>query len=192
MRLFASRRERRLWLWALAVAAAIYATLGLTGTLVGVLRAYGLLEAASVVGFVIGMFLVGAVVVTQGIKVRVGEAEIAVAVGLLAAYLLVFVRMTSLEERSHLIEYGAWGVFTYDALAERASRGRRVPVPPLLAVLATTALGVVDEGIQWFLPNRIFDPQDMLFNLLAGTMSIGSVTALAWARRRTTRARRGG
>ena len=191
MRLFSSRRERRLWLWTLAVVVAIYSTLGLTGTLAESLRAHGLLEAASVLGFVTGMFLVGAVVVTQGIKVRVGEVEIAVAVGLLAAYLLVFVRIASLEERSHLIEYGVLGVFIYEALAERASRGRRVPVPPLLAVLATAALGMVDEGIQWFLPNRVFDPQDILFNLLAGTMSIGAVMVLAWARRRTTRARRG-
>ena len=99
--------------------------------------------------------------------------------------------MAILEERSHLIEYGVLGVFTYEALAERARQGRRVPLPPLLAALTTAALGVVDEGIQWFLPTRVFDPQDILFNLLAGTMAIGAVLVLAWARRRTSRARRG-
>ena len=68
MTLFSSRRERRLWLWTLAVVAAIYATLGLTGSLAEALREYGLLNAA--VFFLLGMFLVGATIVTQGIKVR--------------------------------------------------------------------------------------------------------------------------
>ena len=188
MQLFSSRRERRLWLWTLAVAVAIYSTLGLTGTLAEWLREHGFLDAA--VFFLLGMFLVGATIVTQGVRIRIGKAEIAVAMGIVAAYLMVFTRMAILEERSHLIEYGVLGVFIYEALAERARQGRRVPAPPLLAAMITAALGVVDEGIQWFLPNRVFDPQDILFNLLAGSMAIGAVMALAWARRRTSRARR--
>ena len=189
MTFFSSTRERRLWLGTLAVVLAIYATLGLTGTLAEALREYGLLNAA--VFFLLGMFLVGATIVTQGIKVRPGGAEIAVALGVTAAYLMVFTRMAILEERTHLIEYGVLGVFIHEALVERVRQGRRVPLPPLVAVLATAGLGVVDEGIQWLLPNRVFDPQDILFNLLAGTMSIGAVIALGWARRRTSRARHG-
>ncbi len=190
MSLFSSRRERRLWLWTLAVVAAIYATLGLTGTLAEWLREHGFLDAA--VFFLLGMFLVGATIVTQGVRVRIGRTEIAVVMGIVAAYLMVFTRMAILEERSHLIEYGVLGVFIYEALAERARQGRRVPLPPVLAALITAALGVVDEGIQWFLPTRVFDLQDILFNLLAGTMAIGSVMALGWARRRTSRTRGGG
>ena len=41
MRLFASGRERRMWLWTLAVVVAIYSTLGLTGTLAEWLREHG-------------------------------------------------------------------------------------------------------------------------------------------------------
>ena len=37
--------------------------------------------------------------------------------------------------------------------------GAASPLPPLLAVVATTVLGALDEGIQWFLPTRVFDPQ---------------------------------
>ena len=186
MSLFSSRRERRLWLWTLAVVVAIYATLGLTGTMAEWLREHGFLDAA--VFFLLGMFLVGATIVTQGVRVRIGKAEIAVAMGIVAAYLMVFTRMAILEERSHLIEYGVLGVFIYEALSERARQGRQVPLPPVVAALLTAALGVIDEGIQWFLPDRVFDPQDILFNLLAGTMAIGAVMALAWARRRTSRA----
>ena len=118
-----------------------------------------------------------------------GGVEIAVALGVTAAYLLVFLRMAGPEERSHMIEYGVVGVFIFEALAERASQGRRVPALPLLAVLATAALGLLDECIQVFLPSRVFDPQDILFNLLAGTMAVGASVALAWARR-WTRSRR--
>ena len=185
---FSSYRERRLWLWTLAVVVAIYSTLGLTGTLAGLLREHGLLTPF----FVFCMFLVAATAVTQGVKARAGPAEIAVALGVAAAYLMVFVRMTIPEERTHLIEYGVVGVFIHAALVERASQGRRVPLPPLLAVVATTALGALDECIQWFLPSRVFDPQDILFNFVAGAMAVGASVALAWARRRTMsrRARR--
>ena len=193
MALFSSDRERRLWLWTLAVVMAIYATLGLAGTLAWALREHGLLGASfPLVSFLVAISLVGATIVTHGLNARPGGVEIAVALGVTAAYLLVFLRMASLEERSHLIEYGVVGVFIYEALAERASQGRRVPVLPLLAVLATAALGVLDECIQIFVPSRVFDPLDILFNLLASAMAVGASVALAWARRWTSsrRARR--
>ena len=44
--LFTSDRERRLWLWTLAVMAAIYSTLGLAPKLAGMLRNRGLIDAA--------------------------------------------------------------------------------------------------------------------------------------------------
>ena len=181
MGLFSSARERRLWLWTLAVVVAIYSTLGLATTLAGVLRARGLIDVAL---FLLCMLLVGATAVTQGVQRRPGGTEIVVALGITAAYLLVFVRMAIPTERSHPIEYGVVAVFIYAALTERASQGRRVPVPPLLAILATSAIGLLDECIQAFIPTRVFDPQDILFNVLAGTMAVAASVALAWARRR--------
>ena len=182
MTLFSSKRERRLWLWVLAVMVAIYATLGLAQRLAETLRERGLLDI-SIGLFLLCMFLVAVTVITQGLKVRPGGAEVAVGVGVAAAYLLVFTRMTVPTERSHLIEYGVVGVLVYEALTERKSQGRRVPLPPVLAVLVTVALGALDEGIQWLLPNRVFDPVDILFNTLAGTMAVAASAALAWARR---------
>jgi hypothetical protein len=180
MSLFTSDRERRLWLWTLAVVVAIYSTLGLARMLAGALREQGLL----VDFFVLGLLLVGATILTQGLKARPGGVEIAVVLGVAAAYLMVFTRMVTPEERTHLIEYGVLAVFIYEALAERASNGRPVPVLPLLAVLATAALGVLDECIQAFLPSRVFDPIDILFNVIAGTIAVGASFALAWARQR--------
>ena len=178
MPLFSSRRERRLWAWTLAVVVAIYSTLGLASTL-----AMALPDDLAAVGFLVGMFLVGLTVLTQGLKTRPGGAEIAVALGVATVYLLVFFRM-ALPERSHLFEYSVVAVFIYEALAERASQGRRVPVPALLTILATSLVGVLDECIQSMLPSRMFDPADILFNFLAALMAVVASVALGWARRR--------
>ncbi|MBT8461962.1 MAG: VanZ family protein [Gemmatimonadetes bacterium] len=180
MSLFTSDRERRLWFWTLAVVLAIYATLGLTPKLAGALRDSDQLQA---VLFIVAMFLVGATVVTQGLKLRPGGAEIGVALGIAAVYLMLFVRM-ALAERSHLIEYGVVAVFIHEALRERARQGRRVPVPAFLAVVAASLVGVLDESIQVFLPNRVFDPRDIGFNVLAGLMAVLASLILTWARRR--------
>ncbi len=179
--LFASRREQRLWAWTLAVVIAIYSTLGLARTLADALGDSPLLGAGL---FLLCCFLVLATVVTQGLRVRPGGAELAVALGVAAAYILVFVRMAIPTERSHLIEYGVVAVFVHEALRERARHGRRVPAPALLAVLAAGFVGVLDECIQLLLPSRVFDPLDMLFNVLGGTMAVAASAALGWARRR--------
>jgi len=185
--LFSSDRERRLWAWTLAVVVALYSTLGLARTLAVALQDNGLMGVGL---FILACVMVLATVVTQGLKSRPGGAEIAVALGVAAAYLLVFVRMAIPTERSHLVEYGVVAVFIYEALTERARQGRRVPVPALLAVLATSVVGVFDECIQAFLPSRVFDPLDILFNVLAAVMATAASVALAWARRWTSRSRR--
>ena len=181
-RLFTSDRERRLWAWTLAVVAAIYSTLGLARTLAAELGDLGL----GVGLFLLCCLLVLAATVTQGLRVRPGGAEIAVALGVAAAYLLVLVRMSIPTERSHLIEYGVVALFIHEALTERASHGRRVPAPALLAVLAAGLVGVLDECLQLLIPSRVFDPVDMLFNVLAATMAVTASSALRWARRLKT------
>lgn len=130
MSLFTSKRERRLCFWTLAVVVVIYATLGLARTLAGAL---GDNESIGVGLFIPACLLVLATIVIQGLKTRPSGAEIAVALGIAAAYFLVLVRMAIPTERSHLIEDGVMAIFIDEALTERISQGRQVPVPALLA-----------------------------------------------------------
>ena len=178
MQLFSSTSERRLWGATVAVVIAIYSTLGLARTLNEVLLNRDLLTAA----FGLGMVLVGVTIVTQGLKTRPDIAEISVVLGIVAAYFMVFTRMVLPEERSHLIEYSVVAIFIYEALKERARQGRRVRVPALLAILTTGLVGALDECIQAFLPSRTFDPQDMLFNILAGILAIAVSLTLDWVK----------
>lgn len=177
-----SKRERRLCAWTLVVLVGIYSTLGLTPALAESLESRGLIVAA----FLVSMMLVGAAILTQGLKIRPAGLEIGVALGVTAVYLLVFVRMAN-PERSHLIEYGVVAVIIFEALQERSRRRPGACSPWLSAVAAGSAAGVVDECIQAVLPNRVFETTDILFNVLAVVMAVATMAALHWARRRTAR-----
>ncbi|THH35585.1 VanZ family protein [Neolewinella litorea] len=136
--------------------------------------------------FLTGCFLVSATVVTQGLKTWPGPADAALVIGVATAYFMILVRMTSPVERSHLIEYGVVAVFILEALRERIRQGHRVAAPALLAILFTTLIGVVDESLQLFIPDRVFDPVDMLFNAGAAALAVGmSLLLNRWHRRRS-------
>ena len=184
--LFTSRRERRLWLWALAVVVAIYSTLGLAGSLAEVLRERDLLPAAV---FVL-MLVTVAAIVGSGLKGRPGRREAWVALGVTAVYAMAVVRMGgSMEERTHLFEYGIVAVLIYQALSERSRNGRRVPAPALLALVLTVLLGWLDEGIQALLPNRVYDNFDVVRNTVAALIGIAGSVVVGWLNDRLDRRR---
>lgn len=178
---FTTDRERRLWFWALAVVVAIYSTLGLAGTLGEALR-----ERYPLDDVFFGCFLVVvAAILASGLLRRPGLLQIWVELGVIAVYATVVLRMaTDAAHRTHLFEYGLVAVLIYHALAERRRGGGRVRAPASLALGITVLVGALDEGIQWVLPNRVFDIVDIGFNAVAGFMAIAASLALAWARRR--------
>ncbi len=175
MSLFTSDRERRLWLWTLAVLVAIYATLGPARALADALRERDLLSVSFAVVLVV---LVGALA-ARWVKSRPGWAEIGVALGVALAYATMFLRMATPEERTHLIEYGIVAALIHQALLERVRNGRPVPRPAALTVALTALLGTLDECIQAMLPARVFDVRDIGFNALAGFMVVAARLALA-------------
>lgn len=178
---FTSRRERNLWLWALVAIVGIYATLGLARTWSGVLRNRGILDDTFMVGF--GMILLA--IVLFAFKKRAGVLEIGIGLGITAVYLMLFLRMAIPEERSHLIEYSVVALLVHAALLERRENGRDVPALPLQAIGLTTLVGFVDELIQLFLPNRVFDWIDVSFNFIAACLAVVGISLILWARRRT-------
>ncbi len=187
MSLFTSDRERRLWLWTLAVVVAIYSTLGLARTLEGMLRARGLLETS----FLVGMLVILSGVALLAFKAKPRGLEIGVGIGVAAVYFMVFLRMAVPAERTHIIEYSMVAALIYAAIKERANQSR-VPVPALLAILIATLVGVLDECIQLLLPSRVFDPFDIFFNFLASVMAVSASVSLSWARRAFKESESGG
>lgn len=179
---FSSDRERRLWVWALAVALAIYATADLARTLADALRESGLLELTPTM-FGGGMLLIGAMILVQGLRERSRGVEVGFALGVAAIAVIGFARGIAAAERSHLIEYSVLALIVHEALVERKARGRHVPVPAVLAIAATTLVGVLDECIQFFLPSRTFDWFDIGFDLLASVIAVGSSVSIRWVRR---------
>lgn len=180
MPLFTTNRERRLWSWTLLIVVAVYSTLAFSQPIDVILRNREWATGA----FILALLLVVGTAVAYGLRIRPGGAEVAVALGIAAVYLLAFLRMSIAEERGHLIEYGVLAVLIFAALEERRSNGRPVPAPGLLAMLAAAVIGLVDEAIQQPIPERIFDWRDVGFNTLAAFMAIMATLALAWARRR--------
>jgi VanZ family protein len=183
MSLFTSSWEKRLWLYALIVLATIVSTLIFGQPLVEVFASQDLRATI----FLLVMALVGTTIVIHSIKTRPSRAEITIWLGLSAVYIMFFLRL-GMPERSHLMEYSVLAIFIHMALIERASQEGKILMPALLALAATFIIGLLDECVQIFLPDRVFDPNDIAFNGFSGLMAIGSRMVLQWIRKKTRKA----
>ena len=186
-RWFLSPREKALWWSVLAVQVGIYSTLPFAGRLIARLRGWFPLELVFLSAFLVLMSAVawGALSRT-GSKARRRDLWLVAALTAVAA--LLFTRTgIPLAERSHLIEYGLVAVLIFHALDARRAAGGIVHLPAALAVGVTASLGLVDEAIQGALPTRVFDPRDLLFNTLAGCMTVGMTVVLRFASHRWRR-----
>lgn len=175
-----SRRERRLWVMTAVVVLAIYSTLGLARTMAEELRNRELLDAAFVTATI--MILLAAVALAW--QTRPTTVEIGVALGVVAVYVLVAVRMALPEERTHLIEYGVVAAFIQQALTERKQSGAPVRSPSVMALILASVIGAIDEFIQLIIPSRVFDPLDVFVNVVSAAMAIVTIEVLSRARRR--------
>ncbi len=179
MPLFTSKREKRLWIWTMVIIVAIYASLGIARPISNILIDNGLLTPF----FIAGMLLVCVTILTHGFKRRPGKIDIILVPGVIAVYLMVFVRIEIPQERTHLIEYGVLAIFILETFKERAKNIDYLLSPALLAILSTGIFGIIDELIQAFIPNRIFDIRDILFNTFAGILAVGISSILVWIRK---------
>ena len=179
MPFFSSLREKRLWLCTLLVIVGIYSSLFLGKPMLDTFGDQNMQAAI----FMLGMLLTAATVIVHGFRIKPGSMELTIWMGMVAVYLMFFLRL-GLPERSHLMEYGVLAVFSHLALMERARRGNAILIPALVAFAFTFIIGILDECIQIFLPERVFDPTDILFNGLAASIAIATIVLLRWVRKR--------
>ncbi len=164
--------------------ASIYATLRFAGKLAQFLRERNILDAIYVFGFLLAVIAV----IGSGWRMRLGKHEIWVALGIVATYGMLMVRLfITPEERTHLFEYGIVATLIHQALLERQRNRNSVFAPVLFAILVTALLGWLDEGIQAILPNRVYDIRDVGFNALAGLMAVMASVALNAVRKKISK-----
>lgn len=179
MPLFTSPQEKRLWLYSLIVIFAIFSILALGRPLQEMLRDQNI----QAIFFTMGMLLTGATIMVQGLKVQPSKTEIVIWLGLSAVYIMFIFRLGA-PERSHLIEYSVLAIFIHKALTVRVNQEKKWPLTALIAFLITAFIGTLDEWIQLFLPDRVFDAEDILFNALSALTAIGVSLAIQWTRKK--------
>lgn len=175
------RRERFWWTASLVSVLSIYASLYFVRAPIEFLRARGLLRLS-----VAALFAIGAGGVVGWLWQRrpgLREALVFLGFGLaLGAAVLLAERP---EEKLHFLEYGFLGVLVFHAARARAERLGRGKVNAVLSAVVLAGLaGWGDEGIQALLPNRYYDPRDIVWNLLGSSIVILALSAAEAARAR--------
>ena len=183
---FRTPRERRLWLLAAILVVVIYGSAYFVQFLFDALRERGVLEATIWSAF----GLIAAVGLGAVSRARPGGWEVALLAAAAGVYLLWLRQLHIIQERIHLIQYGALGGLVYAALRERwqtpIRRWQRWPA--VCAVLIAGAAGWGDELVQGILPNRHYDLRDVATNAEAAALFV--LVVAARHRLRAERARR--
>lgn len=174
---FVSAKEKRLWLWAATVLVAILATLFIGRPLANQLRDQNI----QAIFFLFGLIMTGAAIVVHALRVKPNQIELSIIYGIVAVYGMFIFRLGA-PERSHLIEYSVLAILVHKALIERFKDTNSILKPALLGLTITFLIGVLDESIQLFLPNRVFDVEDIVFNGMATAMAISANVLITWVR----------
>ena len=179
MALFKTKREKQLWALSGVVVLAIFSTLFLGNPL---LKALGDQQIQALL-FLLGMALAVITVLAVGIGPKTAKVVIVGALALLTVYVMLFLRL-GLAERSHLIEYSVLTALIYSALSERFQDTKKYWLIGVLAFGLAFGIGVTDELIQLFIPDRVFDPIDILFNGLAVLLAILGIMTMRFLKTR--------
>ena len=164
-----SKKERRLWISALVVLIAIYATLFLGGQLIDLMVERRIIEQST---FYLFLLLILTFIIS-GWKRSGKRLENWIYAGVVAVYGMALLRMDiTTSERSHLFEYGLLSILIYEALKERKHNGVNVKIPVLTSILGAGTIGLLDECIQYFISYRVFDIVDIGFNYLASAFGV--------------------
>ncbi len=177
MSIFHSKKEKYLWYLALLVVVVIFSSLFLGLPLLDLLDNQNIQAAL----FVAGMLLIAILIVYDGLRNNASHQLYGIYLGLFAVYLMLFLRL-GLAERSHLIEYSVLALFIFRALSERFKNKATSLKPAVAAILITCVVGCVDEVLQLYIPNRVFDYQDIVFNCFAAFAAVMLRICIQWVR----------
>ena len=75
------------------------------------------------------------------------------------------------SEKIHLITYSLLSIIYYKALPSHHSLSHRLATAALLACL----FGILDEGLQFFVPGRVFTWWDVSLNCVSGVLGLGII-----------------
>lgn len=177
--IWTSKREKYLWLCVVIVIFAILSILFMGQPLVRQLRS----QDVQAVFFLIGLLLVALAIILHGIRAKPGKLELSVIIGVAAVYIMFIFRLGA-PERSHLIEYSVLAILIHKALLERSKYRTLTLKPGLLAFILAFSFGVLDESIQYFIPTRVFDVEDIIFNGSAVSMALIASLILQFVKNR--------
>ncbi len=166
---FTSAKERILWIGAGMVLLAIYSSLVFGGRLVNFLVDHTLLEQSTLFLF---LFLI-LIFVFSGLKRQSKRIEYWMYAGVIAVLAMTLLRMDlTVAERSHIFEYSMLSVCIYEALIERNAKTNSISYPIVISIVSATSLGILDECLQFFIPYRVFDVFDIVFNGFASALGV--------------------
>lgn len=159
--------ERRFWIAAAVLQAAIFLSLSLGDNVVRFLRGNNLLRSTVL------MALVGALVGVGVLlrRARVGLPTMVIGAILALVYAILLVRIERPEERLHLVQYGSVTALVFAAVRARFLPRRRLGMAFLVAAVLGSALGWLDEGVQYLLPDRVYELRDVLLNVEAAVLA---------------------
>jgi VanZ family protein len=180
MSIFKSSLEKRLWLYVLLVWIAILTSLFFGYPLLQYLGA----ENMEALIFILCMIIIGTTVILHTFRRAKDKNDTVTVLGILAVLMMLFLRL-GLAERSHLIEFSVLTVFIHRALLERYKNKYKGLTIALLTLLVSFLIGVFDECVQVFIPRRVFDMADFLFNGIAAGMAVGASLLWQWIRKKT-------
>ncbi|RUM33748.1 MAG: hypothetical protein DSY50_07730 [Desulfobulbus sp.] len=146
----------------------IYSTLGIVRPVAEFLRSTGILQITVLVLFSVAILLI----LLWRFK-KAGKKRMAVRLGLLVLLVGIAANVEALpEERIHFITYGLLGWLVCWCFENSNTPERKLLRYWILPCLLVWLAGSVDELIQWWLPMRVFDIRDIVFNAVAGMNGI--------------------
>ena len=144
----------------------LYGTLSETPKFITWLTERNILEHFIAAPFVISIPLLFYVAVKAG---RYGNISFWISsLFLYLAFLFIKDSVSAPAEILHIVLYAVLGIFLFAVLRFKLNGLRLF----MSVAFLTTFFGILDEGIQFMLPNRYFDMNDILINSVGGLMAL--------------------